>query len=756
MTQLRLSVCLSLLALATAGDALAQTPFRSRASSAEPRTDLNKLVGLGASLHHVRISGSYYLSDNIKCGAGMTAISIDPLADSVVIDFNGFVIQGASGQTSGDAIDCPAAPTPRSSLVLRGPRIVLFGGNGISVDSVDDLEVTNAFVSQCGGEGVSMRHVRRDGAILSGDFNLCAVGIHALDVSSVSLADVSVSSCDIGIQACAQALQLEGASVQGSSTDGIVLEDSCSPPGVVSPARTARAHHTMVSGCGNDGIELRCTGMSTMELSAADLSVSNCVQHGLYVPVVPAGSPSVGPPTVMLRDSSLCGCGGSGVSSEGSASASGTINHHYAHVDCSRNAQSGISMLGGSSLDGESLSANSNGGSGIELRPTLGKSGRPRMRAVQATGNGLDGLHLEGSTPIIRGSALLEEFHIADNGRDGLSVTNFDARVVDGTIDGSTNDGIHGADCDLEVSNTGISNSGNDGVNALRIKMRNWDGTIYGNHRCGVSATDSKIHVRGVDMAGNAEDGVRLTNSEFEQNLGSLSECGFNGLSATGSTVSLDGTSVGGNLQDGLHLVDTPTTCFHVTVHDNSGDGIDAFAAPTGPGVPVTVSASTLSGNGGYGFASGGKATPKLMEAVVKGHVAGGFVSSSGGTCSPVQVQVSDCTFDSNGGVACDVQNAAGGRLERITVLASVVGIHVGDPSGLGCSSGVRISDCNVIQCSTGYSVDAGGGSLVLRNFASQCGVAPFAVGGGNLFGPIVATQGEMLAATNPNANFVQ
>ena len=45
------------------------------------------------------------------------------------------------------------------------------------------------------------------------------------------IGDVAVSSCDIGIQACANSLQLEGASVQGCSTDGIVLDDSCSPPG---------------------------------------------------------------------------------------------------------------------------------------------------------------------------------------------------------------------------------------------------------------------------------------------------------------------------------------------------------------------------------------------------------------------------------------------------------------------------------------------------------------------------------------------
>jgi hypothetical protein len=68
----------------------------------------------------------------------------------------------------------------------------------------------------------------------------------------------------------------------------------------------------------------------------------------------------------------------------------------------------------------------------------------------------------------------------------------------------------------------------------------------------------------------------------------------------------------------------------------------------------------------------------------------------------------------------------------------------------------VRISDCNVSLCSTGYSVDPGGGHLVLRNFASQCSAAPFAVGAGNLFGPIVATPGDMLTTTNPNANFVQ
>ena len=744
------------LTLATAGHALGQVSGRPKPSSSDPRTDLNQLSGSGSSHHNVRVSGSYYLSANIKCSAGMSAITIDPAASSVVIDFNGFGIEGAPGGTSGNGIDCPAALIPRSILKVYRFSASGLGGDGMSIDSVDSVEVNGATVSHCGGDGISLKHVRRDGAILSADFGYSHRGLRGRDVLLLHVVDVSVSNCDVGIEACAEALQLEGAAIQGCASDGILLDDSCSPAGVVSPPRKGQLYQVSISDSGGDGIELRSSGASSMELSAADLSVTNCGQNGLYVPVVPAGAPSVGPPSVSLRAATFMGCGGSGVSSEGLASSSGTINHHYAHVDCSRNALSGISMAGGSTLEGESLNVGFNGGSGIEVRSPPTRAGALRLSGVQCSGNGLDGLYLEGSTPIIRGTALLADFHFVGNGRHGWSATNFDATATHGMIDGNTNDGIHAVDSDLEVSGTGIAHSGNDGVNLQGGKYRGWDGMIYGTHRCGVQANGSKIQIRGVDVAGNTEDGVRLTSSTYEQSGGSLSDCGFNGISAIFSPIVMDKVFVGGNTQGGVRLVSSSAQCSGMQVVGNGGDGVFASAPPAGPSLTVDFRDGSLSGNGGYGMRTTGVTVPKLSSDTMKDNVAGGFSSSSGGGCAPVLVYVSDCTFDGNGGTAVDLQNARGGLVERITILGSATGIHVGDPAGLGCSGGVRVSDCTVVQCTTGYSIDPGGGNLVLRNFASQCSGAAFAVGVGNLFGPVVANQGDMLATTNPNANFAQ
>ncbi len=726
----------------------------------DPRTDLNSISGSGTSLHHVRASGSYYLSSNIQCGAGRTAISIDPAASSVVIDFNGFVVQGTPGGSAQAGIDCPAAATSRSSLSLIGPRVLMFGGDGISVESVDHLDISSALVSQCGGDGISMRHVRRDGAILAGDFDRCVTGIHALDVPSLRLRDIDVSSCDVGIQACAGALQLEGASVQGCTSDGILLEDSCSTAGTISPPRLAQLNQVVVQDSGDDGIELRATGMSTMQLSATDLMVANCAGHGLHLPLVPAGAPGVGPPAVMLRDATLDACGGSGVLVEGLTSSARGGQHHYVNLRCSGNGQDGISIGSGASLEGESISAEGNGLCGIEVTYGMGvppaQADELHLSGVHCTNNGLDGCRMDASALHYYGKASLQDFHFVGNGRDGWSVTNISCQALHGTFKSNVRDGVHAEDSDVDLSSTGIADNGGDGVSLLRVRHKGWDGMIYGNHRSGVEATDSYVQIRNVQIYENVEDGVRLTGSDYEQSKGTLRACGMNGLSATDSRVVLDGAFVSSNVLDGLHLVDSTTSCSALQVLDNGGDGIDAFANPAGPAVPITFGTGTLAGNGGQGLAAHGKSSPKLMEAVCKRNAAGGVSSTSGGSCSPVLVHISDCTFDENGGTALDLQNARGGLVERITILASVTGIHVGDPSGTGCTGGVRISDCSVSQCSTGFSVDAGGGHLVVRNFASQCSLAPFDVGAGNLFGPLVATQAEMLATTNPNANFAQ
>ena len=115
-------------------------------------------------MHSVRASGSYYLSANIKCGPGMSAISIDPAADSVVIDFNGFLVEGAAGQTSVNGIDCPAAVLPRSILKVIGFRARSFGGDGVSVESVDDFDMTDA-VAQTALDGAFAEVARLEGEL---------------------------------------------------------------------------------------------------------------------------------------------------------------------------------------------------------------------------------------------------------------------------------------------------------------------------------------------------------------------------------------------------------------------------------------------------------------------------------------------------------------------------------------------------------------------------------------------------------------
>ncbi|MBK7877206.1 MAG: right-handed parallel beta-helix repeat-containing protein [Planctomycetes bacterium] len=717
----------------------------------DPRTDLNQVPGSGASLHHITQSGSYFLSAPIQCGPGQTAISIDPAASSVVIDFNGFAVLGTPTLTSLHGLDCPPSTTRRASVTLLGPRILFFGGDGLHVESVDDVNVQDAVVAHCAGTASLYKlcySVNQGASWLSQS----TTGVSATDVETTTLADVDVQGCTRGIECVRGDVDLARCNIRGSSTEALLVDATAGPGG----GGAGGSFHAQLDRCaivGGDG----CRVLSNvgLDLDLRNVSIRDCLGHGLDVEL--SGVLPV-PSTRRVRTwvSVVERCAGAGLHVTRAVD-----DPVQVVLDGARFAQygsHGVEIVGGAALDATNSSSSRNGGSGVHIAFSGSAAslllGESRLAGLQCDGNGLDGLHLDATALPYFAKVSMQDAHFVNNLRDGLALANVTCQVTKGTFKSNGRDGLHAEDSDVDVSMLGVADNGENGVYTLRTRHKGWDGMIYGNHRSGIAATDSTVQYRNVQIYRNTEDGVRLTHCTYEQQLGNLDECGLNGLSATDSRVVLEGTMVTHNGQDGLHLERTNAWCVRVRCEDNGGDGIDASTTPGLPSTELSISHGSTSGNGGIGVVARGKATPKLLHLASRRNAAGGLAVQPLGGCSPVQVHVSDCSFDENGGVACDVSSAKGGAIERCTVSSSPVGIHVGDPSGAGCASGVRVADCTVSQCGTGVAVDAGSASLVVRNLASSCTVAPFAVGAGNLFGPVIATQTDLDLATNPNANY--
>ena len=742
------------LALLLAGaPALAQSVPIVRVNR-DPRTDLNLVPGSGASLHHITQSGSYYLSAPIQCGPGQTGISIDPGADSVVIDFNGFAVVGAAGQTSLHGLDCPAATTRRSSVTLVGPRILFFGGDGLSVASTENVDVSGALVAQCGGAG--MRYTG-DSHICTAARNVvrhCSTGVSATDVDLSVLSGLAVIDCTRGIEVVRGELDLSDANLRGSSTESLFVDATASAGGGgAGGSFRARLERCSLAG----GLGCRVLSNVGLDLALRDVSITDSTSHGLDVElsgVLPV--PSIR--RVQSWTSVVERCAGSGL--HVTRSVDDPVQVVLDGVRIAQNGSHGVELAGGAALDVTNSSSSSNGGSGVHVAfagsTTSLALGECRLSGLQCDGNALDGLHVDATTQPYFAKVSMQDAHFVNNQRDGLALFNVTCQTTKGTFKSNGRDGMHAEDSDLDVSVLGIADNGENGVYTLRTRHKGWDGMIYGNHRSGISATDSVLQYRNVQIYRNTEDGVRLAHSTYEQQLGNLDQCGLNGLAATDSRVVLDGTMVSNNGQDGLHLERTNTWCARVRCEDNGGDGIQAVSPPGLPSTELTLEHGSSSGNGGYGALVQGVAIPKFLDYMKKGNSAVGIAVLPLGGCAPVPVSITGCTFDQNGGVACDVQSAKGGVIERCNVSSSSVGVHVGDATGAGCASGVRVVDCNVSQCGTGVAVDGGGACLVVRNLATGCTVAPFAVGAGNLLGPVISTQGALDVATNPNANYAQ
>ncbi|MAF66173.1 MAG: hypothetical protein CMJ84_11020 [Planctomycetes bacterium] len=97
----------------------------------------------------VRAPGAYFLTGDIApCGA---PYGIRVLADDVIIDLGGFVLEG--GPASGPGI---FAEGERRDIVVRNGRVAHWGGDGIALSAVEDVELREVSLYDNGGHGAHL------------------------------------------------------------------------------------------------------------------------------------------------------------------------------------------------------------------------------------------------------------------------------------------------------------------------------------------------------------------------------------------------------------------------------------------------------------------------------------------------------------------------------------------------------------------------------------------------------------------------
>lgn len=102
----------------------APAPTMKTLEEVEPRIAVQSLTGDATALHVIRVSGSYYLTDDLTGAAGKSAIAIT--ANAVTLDLGGHVLVGKSDALMG--IEIRGA---RTQIVIRHGTVRAFGTGGV-------------------------------------------------------------------------------------------------------------------------------------------------------------------------------------------------------------------------------------------------------------------------------------------------------------------------------------------------------------------------------------------------------------------------------------------------------------------------------------------------------------------------------------------------------------------------------------------------------------------------------------------------
>jgi parallel beta-helix repeat protein len=296
-------------------------------------------------------SGSYYLTGNVSITAGSSSNGINIYVSNVTIDLNGFELAG-SGATSGVGVVIAGG---ESNVTIRNGTIRNWGSHGINGSGNSKVRTENLRVLNNGGNGI-LADVNAEVVNCVAESNV-GVGIKVLDNSIVkdSQAVATTGTNAVGISVGATGV-ITGCIARGNSADGIFTGDSC----------TVTAS-TSVSNLNGFNITNHCTIIGCTAVSNSNVGI------------FPSDNCTIKDCTATLN-----------VVGINAASSNGSL---IANCVASQNKGDGIRVLSHCLIISNDVSANTNGGAGVN---TIGTQNR--IDSNHCIGNASYGIRSSGAT----------------------------------------------------------------------------------------------------------------------------------------------------------------------------------------------------------------------------------------------------------------------------------------------------------------------------------------------------------------------
>ncbi len=710
MNRLLVSISPAALALAFAAPLAAQSTIghASRVGACDPRVDVCGLPPGGGALHYINTSGSFRMGCNILVGPGQTGIAIGPGASSVVLDGDGFSILGDPSHSSVSGIVCPSAPAVRSGLVVGDMTLEDFSDAGISVSNVQSVRVRHGHHSNAlyGMRFTDCGSVQVEGVSTS----QCATGIDSSSVDSLEVSGCVLIGNGIGANVCGHSSRFQDVVVQGGGS-GIVWDDSCFGVGSMQPfalqCSDVRIEDVLQTGLTVIGATSRTRWIEEL----ARIQVRGSGLDGISININASHE-------LFVSDSSSSNNGGDGL--EVTSNSTGLVSIHDARFTTDRNGGDGVRVHTLGPLDVSSIESGSSGNAGDGRSCDEEIVFRCNHAKLVAGFNAGSGLKITCGGVV---ELTCSDSNLSDNGGRGLQL----------------------------AGGAGSPGGGSGGSVLLEGSILRGNGTDGCDIDFSSSPTEGKVSLSDIQSTSNVGKGVALHNVSATLHGGECSSNGSHGLQGQLSDIKCSLLTCKSNGGDGFDLADSSADLVDCSALGNSGHGLSAIDVTSSAPWTITIQDSRLSSNGGLGLRAVGNCHPRIDDSVITGNTGGGLLCSSTGNLQK-QINVQKCTLDSNGGTACDIQFARGGLVEQCVVSNSPIGIHVGDSSGGGHCTGLRVSNNVVSSCNTGIQVLTGGSHVVVRNTVSSS-LAAYSVGGGNLFGPLV-TSANIASDSSPHANY--
>jgi len=733
----------------------------------DPRIDVNSLPRNGASRHYINAPGSYVLTNNIRCGAGETAIEIGPGATSVTLDGNGFLIFG-NPASSVSGIVCAPSPSMRHNFQLGALAIEDFIGDGIVIRDFDQVGLHDVLVAHVAGTGVSVGGGGGGGGGAGGSVidvdadqvttKHCAVGHHYKTVTMTCRRGV-VSGCGMGMLIESPVAQLSEMSIGSIAGDGLVFDD-LGGSFAVGRGGWDLKENTKIYECGDDGVEARISGPTGFSIGFDDTCISHCGDDGF---VVDRSGPTLGSCTVTLDSTKLENNGGSGLHGIWGGASWYTLDS----IVCTGSSSSGNGRHG-LEIDGHvpivrgsALGCDGNAQDGVHIAwPPSSPGSEPQasFSGLSSSNNGQDGIDVS-NLPGTRGVCSLRGFDLGGNGGTGISAIKIRFRGWDGLIyhRSAGGSGVVAQDSELTLSEVSISNTGSHGIQ-LSSSDLDADGlTISGAGGDGISAVSSDFTVRRGSISASNFRGVHATaGSSFKGWDGTVKNSGQHGILADESSVRLTHWNIGSSGQDGVSVFRAELTLEDCNIGSSGQDGVRHVVPINDAPIRCRIARCVIEDNGGMGLRLKDKSSVKLLETCVRGNAAAGLSHTPTGPCAPTTVEILDSSFAFNGGTGIEVRSSGSHRIERSSVVSSGTGIALGDTSGSCATSGAVVTQCFVSECGTGISVEANSKAMITNNRVCTCPLGHYVVGTGNLMGPVITSTVDLGLSSNPHANYAQ